>query len=194
MKAKFWLILFFCISVTFSAIAQRVAIKSNLLYDASLSPNFGIELRIAPHWSLDIAGNYNPWNLNNDTKWKHWMLQPEMRYWLCESMNNHFFALHTHCGAFNFGHIKNNINFLGTHFSRLSNLRFQGYFVGLGIGYGYAWILNRHWNLEAEIGFGYSYVMYDTFECAGCGKKIEEDQDHHYVGATKAAINIVYVF
>lgn len=66
--------------------------------------------------------------------------------------------------------------------------------MGAGIGYGYSWILNRRWNLEAEIGLGYSYTRYDRFECAGCGEKVEEDRTHHYVGPTKAALNLIYVF
>ncbi|WP_156148710.1 DUF3575 domain-containing protein, partial [Bacteroides intestinalis] len=34
----------------------------------------------------------------------------------------------------------------------------------------------------------------DRFQCLGCGKRIETDKPHHYVGPTKAAINLVYVF
>ncbi len=64
-----------------------------------------------------------------------------------------------------------------------------GWFVGAGVAYGYAWILGRHWNLEAEIGIGYAYTRYDTYPCANCGDKIAEDQSHHYVGPTKAAVN-----
>ena len=48
--------------------------------------------------------------------------------------------------------------------------------------------------LEAEIGMGYSYTRYDKFRCSGCGKKVETNQPHHYVGLTKAAINLVYLF
>ena len=45
-----------------------------------------------------------------------------------------------------------------------------------------------------EEGFGYSYTRYDRFRCTGCGRKVETDKPHHYVGPTKAAINLVYVF
>ena len=55
-------------------------------------------------------------------------------------------------------------------------------------------MLGRHWNFAAEIGFGYSYVRYDRFECEGCEQKVESDQEHHYIGPTKAALNLVYVF
>ena len=78
------------------ASAQSVAIKTNLLYDATTSINFGIETRVAPRWSLDISGNYNPWNMPNNAKLKHWMVQPEARYWFCEVLNGHFFAIHLH--------------------------------------------------------------------------------------------------
>ena len=88
------------------------------------------------------------------------------------------------------GHVK----FLNTDFRRLKDSRFQGWFAGAGISYGYSWILGKHWNIEAEIGFGWAYTRYDRFECAGCGRKVESDHVHNYVGPTKAAINMVYVF
>lgn len=90
--------------------------------------------------------------------------------------------------------IEKRLKFLGSDFSKLSDARYQGWFVGAGVAYGYAWILGRHWNLELEIGVGYAYTQYDKFRCAGCGKKVESDKSHHYVGPTKAAVNLVYVF
>ena len=99
-----------------------------------------------------------------------------------------------HGGQYNIGGIDGKVKFLGTDARKLKDTRYQGWFVGAGIEYGYAWILGRHWNLEAEIGFGYSYTRYDKYRCSGCGKKVETNQPHHYVGPTKAAINLVYLF
>lgn len=45
---------------TVTVYAQRVAIKSNLLYDAATTMNLGLEIGLAPKWSLDLSGNYNP--------------------------------------------------------------------------------------------------------------------------------------
>lgn len=174
--------------------AQKVAIKTNLVYDATATINAGLEFGLAPKWSLDVSGNFNAWTILNSARWKHWAVQPEARYWFCDRFSGHFLAVHLHGGLYNVGSIKNKLNFLGTDFSKLTNQRFQGWFAGAGVAYGYSWILGKHWNLEAEIGFGYSYTVYDKFECAGCGKKIEEGIDHHYVGPTKAAINLVYLF
>ena len=174
--------------------AQKVAVKTNLLYDATATINAGIEFGLAPKWTLDVSGNFNGWTMSHDRKWKHWMVQPEARYWFCDRFAGHFLGFHALGGQYNIGHLKNNIKFLGTGFSKLSDSRYQGWFIGAGIAYGYAWVLNKHWNLEGEIGVGYVYTEYDRFNCKGCGKKVEEDKNHHYFGPTKAAINLIYVF
>lgn len=193
MKKKIVLLLFFVLSVAAGTRGQNIALKTNLLYDATLTVNAGLEIGLAPRWSLDLSGNYNGWKVN-EHKWKHWLAQPEARYWFCDRFAGHFLGLHALGGQYNFGNIKNSLNFLGTDFSELTDHRHQGWFAGAGVAYGYSWILGRHWNLELELGVGYVYTRYDVFECAGCGKKVEEDKPHHYVGPTKAAISLVYEF
>ena len=186
-------VLFFLLGTIVSTKAQNVALKTNLLYDATLTVNAGIEVGLAPRWSFDLSGNYNGWAVNGH-KWKHWLAQPEVRYWFCDRFAGHFVGMHLLGGQYNMGNIENSINFLGTDFSRLSDRRYQGWAVGAGLAYGYAFILGKHWNLELELGLGYAYTRYDIFRCEGCGKKVLEDTPHHYVGPTKAAVNLVYGF
>lgn len=173
---------------------QEVAVKTNLFYDALLNINAGIEVGLAPRWTMDVSGNFNDWNLSHDRKWKHWMIQPEARYWFCDRFGGSFLGFHLQGGQYNIGGLKNDWKFLGTDFSKLTDGRYQGWFVGGGIGYGYDWVLSRHWNLEAELGIGYNYTKYDRFNCAGCEKKTETGKDHHYFGVTKAALNLIYLF
>ena len=40
--------------------AQKVALKSNLLYDATATMNLGLEFGLARKWTLDVPVNYNP--------------------------------------------------------------------------------------------------------------------------------------
>lgn len=174
--------------------AQDVAVKTNLLADGILSPNLGLEIGLAPKWTVDVTGQFNAWTLSHDRRWKHWAVQPEARYWFCDRFAGHFIGVHAHGGQYNIGGFDGRLNLFGSDARKLKDTRYQGWFVGAGVAYGYAWILNRHWNLEAEIGIGYSYTRYDRFRCAGCGKQIESDKPHHYVGPTKAAVNLVYVF
>ena len=173
--------------------AQSLAVKTNLIYDATATVNVGMELGLAPRWTFDLSGNLNTWSKNDYTKWKHWMVQPEARYWFCDRFSRHFIGAHLLTGAFNFGNIDNNISLLGTDFSVLSDYRYQGYAYGGGLAYGFAFVLSKHLNLELEVGAGYVYLDYEKFECADCGRKVGEG-NHHYVGPTKAAINLVYLF
>lgn len=185
-------LLIFLLGTVAGAKGQDVALKSNLLADGFLSPNLGIEVGVAPKWTIDLSGQVNFWDVNKH-KWKHWLIQPEARYWFCDRFSRHFVGLHGLGGVFNAGLIKNDVKFLGIDYSPLSDNRYQGWAVGAGVAYGYAFILGVHWNLEFEIGAGYAYLKYDKFECADCGRKVGSS-DRHYVGPTKAAINLVYVF
>lgn len=122
------------------------------------------------------------------------MLQPEARYWFCDRFAGHFLGTHALGGKYNIGNLKNSISFLGTDFSKLTDRRYQGWFIGAGIAYGHSWILSKHWNFEAEIGVGYIYTRYDVFPCTECGTRLAKGRSHHYVGPTKAALNLVYLF
>lgn len=176
-----------------TASTQDVAVKTNLLADGFANVNAGIEVGLAPRWTLDLTGSYNAWPVNGH-KWKHWAAQPEARYWFCDRFAGHFLGIHALGGQYNFANIKNDVSFLGSDFSPLTDYRFEGWAAGGGIAYGYAWILGRHWNFELEIGFGYLYTEYDQYRCEECGRRVAADQPHHYVGPTKAAVNLVYLF
>ena len=189
---KLLLLLLFAVGPAAGAKGQDDGLKTNFLSDGFLSPNLGIEIGLAPRWTVDLTGQVNFWNVNSH-RWRHWIAQPEARYWFCDRFSRHFVGVHALGGDFNVGMIKNDIHFLGTDFSKLTDRRYQGWLVGAGVAYGYAFILGRHWNLELELGVGYAYLNFDKFECAECGRKVGEG-DHHYVGPTKAAINLVYVF
>lgn len=181
--------LFLLVTILFvglSASAQKIAVKTNLLYDVSTTLNLGAELRMAPQWTVDLSGNYNPFQWRNDKKMKHWLVQPEARYWLCEAFNGHFFALHALGGAFNVGNLD-----LGVYPSA-ENYRYEGAMYGAGIGYGYQFVLGKRWNLGLEIGVGWIHANWDKYECPRCGEWLESGKKD-YLGMTKAAVSLIYV-
>lgn len=185
-------VLLSCIGLSVSA--QDVAVKSNLLYDMTTTMNLGAEVRMSPQWTLDVSANWNPWTFSDNKKWKQLVVQPEARYWFCEAFNGHFVGAHLLGGIYNMGNWDTDFTFLGTDFGKLKDHRYEGWMLGAGIAYGYQWILSKHWSIEAEIGIGYVYSRYDKYRCAGCGRKTEEGKSHHFVGPTKAAVNLIYVF
>lgn len=194
MKKKMMITWIACMGIATLCSAQKVALKTNVLYDATTTFNLGAEFCLSPKWTLDISGNYNPWTFSNNKKWKHWLVQPEARYWFCNKMQGHFIGFHALGGQYNLSNIDADFMFLGTDFAKLKDYRFEGWMIGTGIAYGYSWALSKHWNIEAEIGLGYVFSKYDQYECEKCGEKVEDNKAHHYVGPTKAALNLIYVF
>ncbi|MDE6810817.1 MAG: DUF3575 domain-containing protein [Muribaculaceae bacterium] len=176
-----------------AAQAQTVGLKTNLISDVALSPNVGIEIGLAPKWSLDISGQLNLWPIKGH-KWKHAYGQPEVRYWFCQRFAGHFIGLHGIGGAYSVGNLNIPVDILGLDFHNLKKNRYQGWAAGAGFAYGYAWPVHKHWNIEAEIGVGWVYTRFDKYPCTNCGKKIESDVVRNYVGPTKLAVNVEYLF
>ncbi len=193
-KLKLITMLFVVVLTVPCASAQEFGIKTNVLSDAFMNVNLGMEVGLAPKWTLDAEAEMNAWTLSHGRRWKHWALQPEARYWFCDRFERHFFGMHVHGGKYNMGGFDGWYHLLGTDATKLKDTRYQGWFVGAGIAYGYAWALGRHWNLEGEIGIGWSYTKFDTYECDTCSKRIDTGKHHNYVGPTRAAVNLVYLF
>ena len=99
----FLLILMLMVGLTPETKAQNVGIKSNILADAFLNPNLGVEIGLKPKWTIDVSGQFNAWDMSHNRRWKHWAIQPEIRYWLCDRFSGHFFGAHIHGGQYNMG-------------------------------------------------------------------------------------------
>lgn len=134
-----------CLFTCTAAWGQDVALKTNGLFWLTTTPNVGVEVALSPKYTLELAGAYNPWTFKDDKKMRFWLVQPELKYWLCEKFEGHFVGLHLH-GAQYYGGFKKK--------------RYDGYLAGGGFTYGYDWILSPHWNLEAAIGIGYARLWY----------------------------------
>jgi hypothetical protein len=177
---------------TLPAEAQQVALKTNLLYDATATPNLGMEIGIGKKHSMQVFYGLHPWSFGHgeDQKYlKHWVVNPEWRYWFCHRFNGSFIGIHAFGGQYNAANIKMPFGW----WDDLQDHRFEGWYVGGGVSYGYQWVLSKHWNFEAAIGVGAAYIDYDKFNCGTCGKKVD-DGHKIYVGPTKAALSLVYLF
>lgn len=182
-KKHYWALIILLIATVGISHGQKVAVKTNLLYDATTTLNLGFEFGLGQKTTLDLSGNYNPWKFGN-YRLKHWLIQPEFRYWFCERFNGHFIGFHGHYAKYNVGGLFFNDN--------MKHNRYQGHLYGGGISYGYQWVLNNRWNLEATIGVGYARLSDSKYPIASCGEKIKSE-NRNYWGPTKAGITIVYI-
>lgn len=108
---------------------------------------------------------------------RFWLVQPEVRYWLCEKFEGHFLGFHLH-GA--------------QYFGGFDRYRYDGYLAGGGMSYGYDWILSPRWNLEAVVGIGYARLWYDKSPCIYC-EKCRIPEHRNYFGLTRIGLTLVYL-
>lgn len=169
--------------------AQVLAVKTNLAADAVLSPNLSLEMKIGERLTLDLSAHYYPFCSKSSTvRRRHWLFQPELRFWSCEPFFSHFWGVHLLAGEYNISdqHLPFGL-YRGTRSSR-----YEGAVLGAGLSYGYQWILSPRWGLEAELGVGYVRAGYARHRCVHCGEK-NGNGAKHYLGPTKVAVSLVYL-
>ena len=176
------------ILTSMTAEAQNLTLSNNLLYDATLTPNLRLAMRLSPQWSLGLTAGYRPWPTDDQAtrKYKHLLLSPDLRYWTDSVNVHHFFGFNLVYAHYNVGSITFPLGF----WKSVRDERQQGDFIGLGAYYGYSWPLGRHWNFEAFIGAAVGYNKYDRYECAHCGAKIGTEKKVAVL--PQAGLNIVF--
>lgn len=185
---KFFLVFLALLASLSGAFAQKMAIKNNLFYDATATPNLAIELALSRKTTLELGAGINLFDFFDNKKAKHWLVQPELRWWMCDVFNGHFFGVHAHGAQFNVGGWDIPVGRL----EKFKDHRYQGYLYGGGISYGYQWLLSPRWNIELSLGGGFARIHYEKYPCATCGTKLDEG-DHNYWGVTKAALSLIYM-
>jgi putative salt-induced outer membrane protein YdiY len=160
-----------------------LTVGSNLLYDATMSMNLGVEFKLNNKFTLKLPLTYNPWKLEDNKKYKFVLAQPELRWWFCEPFTGHFAGFYGHYAYYNVG---------GVGTEHMKNYRYQGFLLGAGISYGYQFYLSPRWNLETAIGIGYAYLNYDTYYCETCGEFIK-NESKNYFGLTQASLSLIYI-
>lgn len=199
MKRYLTLAVIFLLAFAVDASAQKVAVKTNTLYWATATPNLGFEFAMAPRWTFEFAGGYNPWTLNKEdnVKAKHFLVTPEFRYWFCEAFLGHFIGVNGNYTQFNISGIlipdvfyKNSAG--GVFLDALQHARSQGWAAGAGLTYGYSWPISRRWNMEFTLGLGWWYTEYDRFESRTCGL-FQERVARHAFGPTDLGLSFIYL-
>ena len=170
--------------------AQTVALRNNLLYDATLTPNLGADIRVDSLWTIGALVGLNAWDIDKDKnkKWRHFLIAPNVRRWLGDSLFHKSYVeadlIYSH---YNVGNTKIPFGL----YSGVKDRRLQGDLIALGGKYGYSWILARHWRIEAEAGIAVGYAWFKEYECATCGKQLGNG-DRIFL-LPQLGINVVYI-
>lgn len=204
--------LLICLLTVSETHSQQIDLRSNLLYDATLTPNLGIEVRTDSAWSVGINGGLNAWDINKqkNKKWRHVLVSPYLRHYFGHRADTVRYHLDTDAtptqwrdttelrrmqyieanviySHYNVG----NIHFPFGLWPDARNHRFQGDFLALGAKYGYSWVMSRDWRIEAEAGIAIGYTWFKEYDCPHCGSFLG-DRSRIFL-LPQLGVNVVYV-
>lgn len=157
--------------------AQRVSLKTNGLYWLAASPNLGAELRMSRHFTLNLEAAGNPFTIGGH-KMRHASLFPELRYWFAgRPQVQHFAGVMALASVFDL-EFKGNMH--------------RGVAGGLGLTYGYSFVLSKRLSLETTVGLGAVCCM-DRKYPAGSYKPAKFNHKGIAFTPTKIGVSIVYI-
>ena len=166
----------------------RFAVKTNLLYGATTTFNLGVEMQLNRFLTLDLIGGWNPFMHRDYKRFKHWSVQPTLRYWIQEPFNGHFIGVSALYSDFNVSGWRLPLGLI----PNLENYRFQGDAFALSFQYGHQWLLSPRWAIETSINVGLMHLDYQKFEAGWCGEFIGNGTRNH-LGITNASISLIYI-
>lgn len=168
---------------------RHVALRTNLLYDATLSPNLGFDVRVDSAWTVGLLAGVNAWDIDKteNKKWRHMLFSLRARKFRKNLFEKGYYEGDLIYSHFNVGNIK----FPFGLYSAVKNHRLQGDLVALGGKYGYSWILARDWRIEAEGGIAVGYAWFKEYDCPHCGTFLGNG-DRIFL-LPQLGINIVYI-
>ena len=163
---------------------NMIHLSTNMLYDAALVPNVGVEYAFGRHWSAKVNAMYAWWS--NDSRHRYWRVAGatvEMRRWFGTNVEAFELRGH-HMGAY-LGAYRYDFELGGT-----GNMADFNY--GIGVSYGYSMPIARKLSLDLGVSVGYiggKYTKYDyEYECY----MWKADMQRNYFGVTRAEASLVW--
>lgn len=169
-----------------SASSFCMAVKTNMLYDALLVPNIGVEIPFADKWSASASWMYAWWSCNSRHNfWRTYGGDIEVRRYFggksdVRRLTGHHIGVYGQMLTYDF-----ELGGTGWLADRWS--------YAAGISYGYSLSIGRHLNIDFSIGLGYlggTYKKYTPDD--GCYAWLGTYSSHVF-GPTKAEVSLVWL-
>lgn len=165
-----------------------LAVKTNLLYDAAITPNISVEIPFkGERYSAGLNYTFPWWVWNqNATAWQilHWELFG--RYWFGDRSRRAVLS-GWHLGLLLGG---------GYYDVEPKHTGYQGEFINVGVEAGYAWRLGRNWRLELGAGAGWFGTKYRYYQGYDSDKHLiwQHTAQFSYPVPMRASLSLSYIF
>lgn len=163
-----------------------VGVKTNMLYDALLVPNGGLEIYLGKNWSIDAYWMYAWWKSDRvHNYWRTYGGDVELRKWLGSAARRKPLTGH-HIGAY---------AQIVTYDFELGG---RGYLAdrwsyAAGVSYGYSLPVAKRLNIDFSMGLGYMGGEYKEYLSQDGHYVWQSTKRRHWIGPTKAEISLVWL-
>lgn len=164
-----------------------IAIRSNILYDAILIPNIGVELACVDKMSflLEATGSWNASYYEGRYFYLARNITGELRWWFRQPssvpLRGHYLGFYVMGSGYKVQHNNN---------SYVHNKSF-----GMGFSYGYSFALAKRLNLDLGVSVGFhdgNFASY-KYDSARGRYSISNSDNSYWFGPTKAQISLVWL-
>lgn len=163
----------------------RLAVRTNVLYDAFLLPTLGVEWRVNRDLGVKLDGSLSWWGGEHGRVQKMWLVNPEVRWYLLDKKRFYVGASGSY-GEYNLYKYM-----LGGIVSK--DTGYQGKLWNAGLTVGYQLYLSRDFSIDFNLGLGYTRSEYDSFGMTdGVRVYKERNKNKHFWGPTQAGISLVW--
>ena len=163
-----------------------MAVKTNMLYDAGIVPNIGVEFYLGKEWSIAANWMYAWWKTDK----RHWWWRTyggdfAVRKWLGKAAKEKPLTGH-HLGVY------------GQMITYDFEVGQKGYLAdkwsyGAGIEYGFALPIAKRLNIDFTLGLGYLGGKYKEYIPIDNCYVWQATKNRHWFGPTKLEISLVWL-
>ena len=171
-----------------------MAVKTNLLYDALLVPNLGVEFYLGKGFSVSGEWVYAWWNNNKHHRyWRLYGGELAVRKYFGRlaggsPLTRHHWGIYGQLFTYDF-----EVGGRGYMGGRPGGTLWEKMNYGVGVEYGYSLPIARKLNLDFSVGLGYWGGTYYEYEPMDNHYVWLQTKERHWFGPTKAEISLVWL-
>lgn len=171
------------VSAVFTARAQKLAVNTDVLMDALMTPSIGVEMTVG-NWStvgLNVLGNYKPYGKNM----KFFGVQPEFRYYFSgRPMHSLFVGIGAVAGVYD---------------TTIRGKVYDGVGYGGGVTFGYIMNITKRFHIDFHAGValvGYNrkeYFVGDNYGDYIVDGINKTNASGYYIMPQRIGISLAYI-